>query len=102
MPKEQFPHHIFQPKQEELNEQISDLNENAANVNQTTNVVNSGIDQLNSTIGAFNELLSIMPEEGVFIPQQNKRIEPKLNNVFFWKISQSTIDTSDKKSPKVL
>ena len=59
-------------KQEELNEQISDLNENAANVNQTTNVVNSGIDQLNSTIGAFNELLSIMPEEGVFIPQQNK------------------------------
>ncbi|MBT6401401.1 matrixin family metalloprotease [candidate division WWE3 bacterium] len=59
-------------KQTELNNQIETINNIASTLNKATRDVNSKIDFLNKSIGAFNELLDVMPEEGVYMPQESK------------------------------
>lgn len=59
-------------KQNELNEQITTLNKISNNLNYASSEVNSKIDLLNSSIGSFNKLLDTLPEEGIYMPAENK------------------------------
>lgn len=59
-------------KQKELNSKINELNRQAQNLNVSTGQFNSKVDTLNSTIDSFNQLLEMKPEQGVYLPSENK------------------------------
>ena len=59
-------------KQEELKEKADALNTLGQSLNQVAISYNQGVAELNSKIGFFNSLLTAKPEEGVYIPVENK------------------------------
>ena len=59
-------------KQKELRVEINELNKTAQELNQTTTNINQRVTNLNETISSFNSILQVKPEEGVFIPYENK------------------------------
>lgn len=58
--------------QEDLKNEADQLNEMAKSLNRSTDALNSDILNLNKTIDTFNEVLSVKPEEGVYIAEEKK------------------------------
>ncbi|MFC1722189.1 matrixin family metalloprotease [Patescibacteria group bacterium] len=59
-------------RQSALQNEINDINSKADRLNQTTDRINGEIDNLNDNVSEFNNLLSIKPEEGLYIGSKNK------------------------------
>lgn len=58
--------------QEDLKNEADQLNEMAKSLNRSTDSLNSDIGKINKTIDTFNEVLSVKPEEGVYIAEEKK------------------------------
>ena len=59
-------------KQKELRVEINEINQTAENLNQSSDLLNQKVSNLNETITSFNSILKIRPEEGVFVPIENR------------------------------
>lgn len=59
-------------EQESLREEIRSINQSAQELNDKTAKFNSEVDDLNNRVSNFNNLLDSKPEEGLYIPTENK------------------------------
>lgn len=59
-------------EQESLREEIRSINQSAQELNDKTAEFNSEVDDLNNKVSNFNNLLDSKPEEGLYIPTENK------------------------------
>lgn len=66
-------------EQQELAKEADELNNEAKRLNISSENFNVGVTQINSEIQKFNKNLVLKPEEGLFLPAQNK-IEIYFNN----------------------
>ncbi len=59
-------------KQDFLREEISKINNMADKLNKTTEKINQEVDSVNQKVENFNNLLSVKPEEGLYMPGLHK------------------------------
>ncbi len=59
-------------RQKQLDKEITDLNAMAVRLNMETEKVNQKVDQVNQEVEKFNHLLAVKPEEGLYMPGNNK------------------------------
>jgi hypothetical protein len=55
-----------------LQQEAQELNVLARQLNQTTQNFNAQVGALNQTVDTFNESLKLKPEEGLYVPRENK------------------------------
>lgn len=58
-------------EQDEINNEIAKVNSMAQELNMETQKVNQRVDQVNQEVEKFNQLLSLKPEEGVYVAGTN-------------------------------
>lgn len=69
------PHDEYQKlkaEQEALQQESQELNAMAKSLNRSADQYNTEIGQYNTTVNSFNQALEFKPEEGLYIPQEEK------------------------------
>ncbi len=74
-------------EQEALQEESKDLNAMAKSLNRSADQYNNEVGQYNTTVNTFNQALEFKPEEGLYIPQENKI------NIYFNNSRQELVHT---------
>ena len=59
-------------KQDFLREEIAKINNAADKLNKTTKKINQDVDSVNQKVENFNDLLSVLPEEGLYMAGSHK------------------------------
>lgn len=73
--------------QKSLNQKIENIQDIAKKLNQSTNQLNTKIEQINELSQKFNLLISTKPEQGIYIPTENKI------DIFFYTSESELIHT---------